>query len=239
MLHPRFARVHKNCSVRGPVEPFRVYGWVWLIASEFLKPMSAKAAGLLTLLGGGLWLVDDPPPVVRVNKNNDLFAAWPSESMTGTVLEPECAFYNQSVVFSSELCSLFVVNRVAALHHRAAQRAISCAAAYGGECILSPEIGLALPAAFLYDHASASMHMLVAPKLLPHEAESVHVRISPPDGDGVTSTRTILFNRSVEVEYLDGKTKHLVRKTMEGNDAFCVQLLRHAFEPACWGALDL
>lgn len=201
--------------------------------------MSAKAAGLLTLLGGGLWLVDDPPPVVRVNKNNDLFAAWPSESMTGTVLEPECAFYNQSVVFSSELCSLFVVNRVAALHHRAAQRAISCAAAYGGECILSPEIGLALPAAFLYDHASASMHMLVAPKLLPHEAESVHVRISPPDGDGVTSTRTILFNRSVEVEYLDGKTKHLVRKTMEGNDAFCVQLLRHAFEPACWAALDL
>ena len=106
-------------------------------------------------------------------------------------------------------------------------------------CILSPEIGLALPAAFLYDHASASMHMLVAPKLLPHDAESVHVRISPPDGDGVTSTRTILFNRSVEVEYLDGKTKHLVRKTMEGNDAFCVQLLRHAFEPACWAALDL
>lgn len=83
------------------------------------------------------------------------------------------------------------------------------------------------------------MHMLVAPKLLPHDAESVHVRISPPDGDGVTSTRTILFNRSVEVEYLDGKTKHLVRKTMEGNDAFCVQLLRHAFEPACWAALDL
>jgi len=37
--------------------------------------VSAKAAGLLTLLGGGLWLVDDPPPVVRVNKNNDLFAA--------------------------------------------------------------------------------------------------------------------------------------------------------------------
>ena len=184
MLHPRFARVHKNRSVRGPVEPFRVYGWVRVIASEVLEPMSAKAAGLLTLLGGGLWLVDDPPPVVRVNKNNDLFAAWPSESMTGTVLEPECAFYNQSVVFSSELCSLFVVNRVAALHQRAAQRAISCAAAYGGECILSPEIGLALPAAFLYDHASASMHMLVAPKLLPHEAESVHVRISPPDGDG-------------------------------------------------------
>ena len=201
--------------------------------------MAAKAAGLLTLLGGGLWLVDDPPPVVHVNENNDLFAAWPSESMTGTVLEPECAFYNQSVVFSSELCSLFVVNRVAALYQRAAQRALSCAAAYGGECVLSPEIGLAMPAAFLYDHATASMRMLVAPKLLQLDAEPVHVRVSPPDGDGITSTRTLVFNRSVDVEYLDGKTKNLARETMEGNDAFCVQLLRHAFEPACWGALDL
>ena len=201
--------------------------------------MATKAAGLLTLLGGGLWLVDDPPPVVYVNQNNDLFASWPSEAVTGSALPPECAFYNQSVVFSSELCSLFVVNRVAALYQRASQRALSCAAAYGGECVLSPEIGLAMPAAFLYDHASAAMRMLVAPKLLPHEGEPVHVRVSPPDGDGITSTRTLVFNQSIEVEYLDGLTKNLVQKRMEGSDAFCVQLLRLAFEPACWAALDL
>lgn len=201
--------------------------------------MAAKAAGLLTLLGGGLWLVDDPPPVVYVNKDNDLFAPWPSEALAGSSLPPECAFYNQSVVFSSELCSLFVVNRVAALYQRAAQRALSCAGAYGGECVLSPEIGLAMPAAFLYDHASASMRMLVAPKLLPRDGEPVHVRVSPPDGDGITSTRTVVFNQTVQVEYLDGQSKTLVRTDLEGADSFCVQLLRHAFEPACWAALDL
>ncbi len=201
--------------------------------------MTTKTAGLLTLLGGGLWLVDDPPPVVPVNWNSDLFSNWPSESMTSATAEPECAFYNQSVQFSSELCSLFVVNRVAALYQRASQRALSCAAAYGGECILSPEIGLAMPAAFLYDHSTAKMRMLIAPKLLPHDAEPVHVRVAPPDGDGITSTRTMVFNQSVVAEYLDGKTKNLVREPLVAGDAFCVQLLRHSFEAACWQALDL
>ena len=201
---------------------------------------ASKAAGLLTLLGGGIWLVDDPPPVVHVNKNNDLFAPWPSESVASSSnLPPECVFYNQSVVFSSELCSLFAVNRVAALYSRASQRAMSCAAAYGGECILSPEVGLALPAAFLYDHNSAAMNMLIAPKLVPHDSEPMHVRVSPPDGDGITSTRTLVFNHTIKVEYLDGMTKQLVLKTLSANEAFCVQLLRQAFEPACWEALDL
>ena len=201
--------------------------------------MATKTAGLLTLLGGSLWLVDDPPPVVYVNKNNDLFATWPSESFGGATQPPECSFYNQSVTFSSELCSLFVVNRVAALYQRASQRALSCAAAYGGECILSPEIGLGMPAAFLYDHATASMRMLVAPKLMPMESELVHVRVAPPDGDGITVTRTMVFNHTVSVEYLDGKTKNLVKETLVASDAFCVQLLRHSFEPTCWEALDL
>ena len=201
--------------------------------------MATKTAGLLTLLGGGLWLVDEPPPVVYVNKDNGLFAEWPSESYGGASLPPECNFYNQSVTFSSELCSLFVVNRVAALYQRASQRALSCAAADGGECILSPEIGLGMPAAFLYDHATASMRMLIAPKLVPTESEPMHVRVAPPDGDGITSTRTMIFNNTVQVEYLDGKTKGLVQATLVASEAFCVQLLRHSFEPACWEALDL
>lgn len=201
--------------------------------------MATRTAGLLTLLSGGLWLVDDPPPVVHVNKDSGLFSEWPSELYGGGSLSPECSFYNQTVTFSSELCSLFVVNRVAVLYQRASQRALRCAAAYGGECILSPEIGLGMPAAFLYDHGTASMRMLIAPKLLPMESEPMHVRVAPPDGDGITSTRTMIFNNTVQVEYLDGKTKNLVQETLVASEAFCVQLLRHSFEPACWEALDL
>jgi len=200
--------------------------------------MASKLAGLATLLGGSVWFIDLPPPVVQVNENNHFMSTWASESMAGSSLPPECAFWNQSVVFSNDMCSLFVVNRAAAAYHAASTRAMRCAAAYGVECVLSPEIGLAMPAAFLYDHATSSMRMLIAPKLLARESEQLHVRVSPPDSDGITQTRTLLLNETVSVEYLDGQTKSLHSGTLVKDEAFCVQMLRRAFEPACWKALD-
>jgi hypothetical protein len=200
--------------------------------------MSAKAASLFTLLGGGLWLLDDPKPVVTVNEGAKFMAAWPSEAVVGSSLPPECSFWNQSVIFSDEMCSLFVVNRAAAAYHQASTRALRCAAAYGVQCVLSPEVGLAMPAAFLYDYERSAMRMLVAPKLLPHEGTPVHVRVSPPDSDGITQTRTVVLNDTVWAEYLDGETKSLGSESLKGDEAFCVQMLRQAFEPSCWRALD-
>jgi hypothetical protein len=95
-----------------------------------------------------------------------------------------------------------------------------------------------MPAAFLYDYSTSSMRMLIAPKLLPLEAEQTHVRVSPPDSDGITQTRTLILNQTVAVEYLDGQTKQLHQRRLEADEAFCVQLLRLAFESACWQALD-
>jgi hypothetical protein len=200
--------------------------------------MTAKAASLFTLLGGGLWLLDEQKPVVAVNEGARFMAAWPSEAVAGSSLPPECSFWNQSVIFSDEMCSLFVVKRAAAAYHQASTRALRCAAAYGVQCVLSPEVGLALPAAFLYDYERSAMRMLVAPKLLPREATPVHVRVSPPDSDGITQTRTVVLNDTVWAEYLDGETKSLGSESLEGEEAFCVQLLRQAFEASCWKALD-
>ena len=200
--------------------------------------MTTKLAGMVTLLGGGLWLIDEPPPVVHVNEHNSFMSAWPSEAIGSSGLPPECAFWNGSVVYSDAMCSLFVVNRAAAAYPSASARAMRCTAAFGTECVLSPEIGLAMPAAFLYDYATSSMRMLIAPKLLPHESEQTHVRVSPPDSDGVTQTRTLVLNETVRVEYLDGQSKALGTGVLRREEAFCVQLLRQAFEPACWKALD-
>lgn len=199
---------------------------------------SKTAASLFTLLGGGLWLLDDSKPVVAVNEGASFMSAWPSEAVGGSSLPPECSFWNQSVIFSSDMCSLFVVNRAAAAYRTAAARALRCTAAYGVECMLSPEIGLAMPAAFLYDYRTSSTRMLIAPKLLPSESKQVHVRVSPPDSDGITQTRTLVLNETVRVEYLDGETKSLGNDVLTADEAFCVQLLRLAFEPACWAALD-
>lgn len=93
----------------------------------------------------------------------------------------------------------------------------------------------------MYDHATSSMRMLIAPKLLAHEAEEaeqLHVCVSPLDSDGITQTRTLVLNETVKVELLDGETKSLGSEALKGDEAFCVQLLRYAFKPSCCNALD-
>ena len=70
------------------------------------------------------------------------------------------------------------------------------------------------------------------------DAEEQHVRLAPPDGDGVTDTTTVVFNRTVRAEFLDGESKMLHSRVFAGQQAYCVQLLRLAFEPRCWRQLD-
>ena len=82
------------------------------------------------------------------------------------------------------------------------------------------------------------MTTVVAPKLLPHESHTEHVRVAPPDGDGMMDTFTLPFNASVRVEFLDGITKQLRVEEYRGEEAFCIQLLRHSYEPRCWEKLD-
>ncbi len=140
------------------------------------------------------------------------------------------------------LCSHFAISRLSSTPTRAMERALNCAGAHATECVLSPEVGLAMPAAFVYmhDRGESSMKMLLAPRVVEtlDTAATQHVRVAPPDGDGVTDTRTFLFNRSVHVEYLDGSTRLMESTRLEGNAAYCVQLLRRAFEPGCWSRID-
>ena len=119
---------------------------------------------------------------------------------------------------------------------------MNCAGAFGTECVLSPEIGLAMPAAFLYIHSGMESHlkMILAPRVRASvdNAGVQHVRVQRPGGDGMTDTKTFLFNKSVEVEYLDGRTRRMESTIMSGEDGYCVQLLREAFESECWRKID-
>ena len=192
------------------------------------------------LLGTSFFFSNTPPPTVFVNPENDLLAAWPSE-VSGSDLPPECNFYNFSIRFDSSLCSHFTIARSAAVPAQAMRRALRCAGAFGAECLLSPEVGLAIPAVFVFDHSSQRMRMLIAPKPLISDANTTefkHVRIAAPDADGMLGTRTEQFNATIDVEYLDGESRALKRETLADDDAFCVQLLRLAFEPTCWTKLD-
>ena len=53
-----------------------------------------------------------------------------------------------------------------------------------------------------------------------------------------TDTLTVEFHKTVRAEFLDGESKALRTRVFSGNDAYCIQLLRFAFEPKCWKQLD-
>ena len=114
-----------------------------------------------------------------------------------------------------------------------ARESVRCAAAFSTECILSPEIGLAVPSAFLYSHETNSMKQGIAPRILPHtetrgyETAKRHVRVTTPD---TQATRSEIFNTTITAEYLDGTTRGLVVSQFDGKDA-----LHPASSPCLFG----
>ena len=206
--------------------------------------------GAATLLGGS-WFVgnsNDPKnneaflrslPTVKINEDDSLLSHWPSEAFGARAnAKPECKWWSMQVTYDAGLCSHFTISRLSGTPARALVRASACAAEHSVECVLSPEVGLGVPAAFVNNHERGELQMVLAPRLLPLDAAQQHVRARPPDGDGLTDTRTFLFNRTIRAEFFDGVTKSMHTREFHGDGAFCVQLLRASFAPSCWEKLD-
>jgi hypothetical protein len=164
------------------------------------------------------------------------------------------------VVYSSDLCSHFSLGRMASnIASRATHRAVQCAVHADTDCVLSAEIGVSVPAAFVYDPSGVGMRMIIAPRILsyakppmsrdpssgpasssdseaPSTPEPKAVRIQDPYQK--TNGRVVEFNNSLTVEYLPGGSRAPVSETLTGSDAYCVQLLRAAFSEECWAQLD-
>ena len=205
--------------------------------------------GAVSLLGGG-WLIGNDfdsqrfvrdLPTVKINDDDSLLAHWPSEDFGAPRdAAPECRWWSMKVNYDAGLCSHFTISRLSGAPARALTRAGACAAAHRVECVLSPEVGLGVPAAFVNDHREGALQMVLAPRLLPGAAAAPlqHVRARPPDGDGLTDTRTFLFNRTVRAEFFDGVSKTMHTREFRDEAAFCVQLLRASFASECWERLD-
>lgn len=153
----------------------------------------------------------------------------------------QCNFWNGTYEWSLGLCSHFAISRLGnRIESQAVERAVHCAARHSTDCVLAPEIGVGLPALFLYD-ATRGMRLLLAPRMLElesgqTEAATVDVRVHDPSGE--TASRVLPLSEAVRVEFLTTASKALQVETLEGVDAFCVQLVRHAISQACWDALD-
>ena len=188
----------------------------------------------------------DAPVVARaVAPPGTMFAPWASEGADddGTwegrehLLAPDCDWWNGTYYYDFELCNHMSVTRMpAAVAQKAVERATRCAAHGTTDCVLSGEIGLNLPAAFVYDDESG-MRMVLAPKMLQvPTAELRTVRLQDPEGEH--PNQLFEFNTSVRVEYLRAASRTMQTLELHGKDAYCMQALRRAVVPTCWESLD-
>tara|TARA_B110000046_G_scaffold69376_1_gene77420 strand:+ start:1603 stop:2181 length:579 start_codon:yes stop_codon:yes gene_type:complete len=191
------------------------------------------AALTTTLSYLGLNLPEDLPFVSQVNMDDELMEDWDMD--TNADAAPECRFVDGTKVFESKLCSHFVLSRSVSTPARAFSRALACASLFKTGCVLSPEVGLAVPAAFIL--RPDEVLMVVAPLLIPTRSnQTVVVRVHEPSRK--FASRTVRFNTSVKVSYMNGQTRRQDTSEFFGSEAHCISLLRASFSPACWKALD-
>ena len=177
------------------------------------------------------------PPSVKVTRDGSFLTEWKIDESTHI---PPCLFFNASYQYSAGLCSHFALARMSsATQNEAIERAITCAAHYETDCIISPEVGLSVPAAFVYDPLEG-LKMVIAPKVvsLPHDHNSTMKLVGFQDPHEKLPNVPIHFNDTINVEYLKGGSRRMTTEVMHGQAAYCVQLLRLAFDPSCWREID-
>mgnify|MGYP006079466637 CR=1 FL=1 len=160
-----------------------------------------------------------------------------------------CLLHNETTALDGNGCSLLTVSRLGATAvERSVERARACALAWETDCVLGEEVGLHLPVAFVLD-SRGDIRPLIAPRLLPIETtddapnvtEHTVRHVHPLDPSRVFGTHR--FRSPLRVEFLgrdDGRrgAVGVQRELLHGSVAFCVQLLRAAYGPSCWEALD-
>jgi hypothetical protein len=191
------------------------------------------------------WYLSEPVEegVVEVAEGGQLLTAWNQDENPDA--DPECRWWNGTFQYKLQACGTFQVTRMSrAVSYTALERARACAVRYQTECVLSAEIGLDAPAAFVYDELNG-MEMVLAPKILPPQPPMqigknvvVNVKLQIPGNDTQATGPVFRFNRTVTVEYLSGIARTIETRTFEGIDAFCIQSLRHSVDAGCWEQLD-
>ena len=181
------------------------------------------------------------PPVVAVPiaPDGEAFAPWASEDDGGDALlaTPECAWWNGTYYYAPGLCNHMSVTRMTkGVVLKAIERATRCAVHGTTDCILSGEIGLNVPAAFVYDE-SYGMRIIMAPKILEVEGAPLKtVRLQDPTSEH--PNQLFEFRSEVRAEYLVAAGRTMETLALRGNDAYCLQALRRSVVPTCWESLD-
>tara|TARA_Y100001970_G_C13993184_1_gene729304 strand:- start:197 stop:751 length:555 start_codon:yes stop_codon:yes gene_type:complete len=181
----------------------------------------------LLLLTFSWWSEEAPGVTVISETNTSLIDEWGEDELM-------CKFWNSNTRYRGSLCSHFSLSRlVSTVADEALIRALNCGAKHETDCVLAPEVGVNLPAGFVYDD-NEGFKMIVAPKITrsldPHRVNIVHpVTLEETEFD---------FNRTITVEYLPATSRAPVSAEFVGIGSYCIQMIRLAFAESCWNSLD-
>ena len=171
--------------------------------------------------------------VVQVGAG-EVLAPWPTPNDEEHT-DPACKWWDGVHEYTSNSCDSFSVSRISRMtFSQATDRARRCAASANTECILSNEIGLDIPSAFVYD-VKDGLRMLVAPRILAGDREATIRFLHPTNQREHTQ---FLFNRTITAEYTRGDARTVETATFYDMDAFCIQALRRSIAGSCWEQLD-
>jgi hypothetical protein len=174
-----------------------------------------------------------------INEQTKLDAERPIPLTSASFSKHDCNWVDSHKAESLSGCS-----KIAILHYseREAQNDLTaasfCAVEHETDCVLGIEIGLHMPAAFVYS-PSDGMRMLMAPTILNHSTDSLeqkNIKVSNPGNAGECDI--LAFYPEINIEYFAGGTKMLRTEVLRGAPAYCVQLLKSVTSEDCWERIE-
>ena len=216
------------------------WSWSWLSSvvpwNGYTSDVMASVAGMAGM-AGSIDAASAERRSVGVTANGEVMSnsEVSTDEWARLAEEGSCDWWNGTITYETAFCNHFTIARLPhAIVEQSLERAIRCATHYETECVLSFEIGLSIPACFFYD-STVGMRMITAPRILSGEDE-VTVRTEDPAQSSLGHEHK--FNRTIEVEFLTGKSRRPSTETFHNSSAWCVQLLRAGISHGCWATLD-
>jgi hypothetical protein len=157
----------------------------------------------------------------------------------------ECEWYTPDMGILEELpCAAIDLRRATGAElYTALDKAERCARASGETCLLSHEVGLSVPAVFVYNASLAQMRAILVPsadRAYFDEQPKARVLVGDPleatMQSGDIRAKDYIFAKSIKVKFLGAASGMGLRDeytTLEDTEAYCVQLLNSTLNDAC------
>ena len=174
-------------------------------------------------------------PTITASESGTFLTPWTGRDYTNG---SACLPYNGTVRYKDGICSETMPRIKDSIFEDAMLRSNTCSRMWKSSCILSVEIGLALPAVFLHT-PQKGFHMVLYPEDTEQTVNNTIIKKiyikDPVTNTRIHSPNNYFFapNKRL-VRYIDVNTKDYEEELLEEENSFCISLLYRSFDDECW-----